>query len=317
MGPEHQAAILEMGMYTGGEIAQLAAIARPGIGVITAVHAVHLSRMGTLDAIERAKGELVEALPADGIAVLNADDERVRRMASRARGRSMTYGFAPDADVRALSVESLGSRGMRFELAVGADRRWMAVPTLGRHAVHNALAAAAVAVVAGYSLEDVARGLAAAGTSAHRGELIQAGPIAILDDSYNASPRSMRAAMELLASLPGRHVAVLGEMFELGDASDEGHREVGATAAGLVDDLVVIGEGARLIAASARQAGLSADRLVEAPERAAALSVLRERLRPGDVVLVKASRGAELDLLVEALRDEWRGFEAKPARTLR
>jgi UDP-N-acetylmuramoyl-tripeptide--D-alanyl-D-alanine ligase len=127
----------------------------------------------------------------------------------------------------------------------------------------------------------------------------------------------MRAAMELLASLPGRHVAVLGEMFELGDASDEGHREVGMTAAALVDDLVVIGEGARLIAESARQAGLSADRLAETPDRAAALSLLRERLRPGDVVLVKASRGAELDLLVEALRDEWRGFEAKPARAPR
>jgi UDP-N-acetylmuramoyl-tripeptide--D-alanyl-D-alanine ligase len=271
---------------------------------------VHLSRVGTLDAIERAKGELVEALPADGTAVLNADDERVRRMASRTRARSVTYGFAADAGVRANAVESLGMQGMRFELAVDGTRRWVTIPTLGRHAVHNALAASAVGVVAGYSLDDVARGLAGATTSVHRGELIPAGAIQILDDSYNASPRSMRAAMELLASLPGRHVAVLGEMFELGDASDEGHREVGRTAAELADDLVVIGEGARLIAESAAASGLASERIVEAPDRTAAVSVLRERLRPGDVVLVKASRGAELDLLVEALRDEWRGLEA-------
>jgi UDP-N-acetylmuramoyl-tripeptide--D-alanyl-D-alanine ligase len=307
IGPEHEAAALEMGMYTGGEIAQLAAIAQPQIGVVTAVHSVHLSRIGTLDAIERAKGELVEALPADGTAVLNADDERVRRMASRSRAQSITYGFADDADVRAEAIESLGRRGMGFDLVAAGERRGMVVPTLGRHAVHNALAAAAVGIVSGYSLDDVARGLARATTSAHRGELIDAGPITILDDSYNASPRSMRAAMELLASLPGRHVAVLGEMFELGDASEEGHREVGTIAAELVDDLVVIGDGASGIAEAAARAGLPRDRILHVADRPSAMAALRGRLRPGDVVLVKASRGAELDLLVAALRDEWRG----------
>ena len=306
LGPEHEAAVLEMGMYVGGEIAQLAAIAGPRIGVVTAVHSVHLSRIGSLDAVERAKGELVEALPPDGTAILNADDERVRRMAARTRARSMTYGFAPDADVRAEHLESLGPRGMRFELRSPAGRGRMTIPTLGRHAVHNALAAAAVGIVAGYSIDDVARGLAGASTSAHRGELLDAGPITILDDSYNASPRSMRAAMELLVTLPGRHVAVLGEMFELGDASDAGHREVGETAAGLVDLLVVVGEGAALTVESARAAGLPDARIIAVPDRDAAQAVLRGRLLPGDVVLVKASRGAELDLLVESLRDEWR-----------
>jgi len=306
LGPEHEAAALEMGMYVGGEIAQLAAIAAPRIGVVTAVHSVHLSRIGTLDAIERAKGELVEALPPDGTAILNADDERVRRMASRTRARSMTYGFAQGADVRADHVESLGARGMRFELIAPIGRGAVTIPTLGRHAVHNALAAAAVGVVAGYSIDDVARGLAGAGTSAHRGELLDAGPIRILDDSYNASPRSMRAAMELLVTLPGRHVAVLGEMFELGDASDAGHREVGEIAAGLVDLLVVVGDGAALIVESARAAGLPDAGVIPVPDRDAAQAVLRERLLPGDVVLVKASRGAELDLLVASLRDEWR-----------
>jgi UDP-N-acetylmuramoyl-tripeptide--D-alanyl-D-alanine ligase len=302
MSPEHEAAALEMGMYVGGEIATLARIARPRIGVVTAVQAVHLSRIGTLDAIERAKGELVEALPADGAAILNADDERVRRMASRTRARSLTYGFAPDADVRGENVESLGTLGMRFDLVGPVGTARLTIPTLGRHAVNNALAAAAVAFVAGYSIDDVARGLASATTSAHRGQLIPAGDVTILDDSYNASPRSMRAAMELLASLPGRHVAVLGEMYELGDATDDGHREVGRTAAELVDDLVVIGDGPpALVAEEALGAGLPPAQVLRVEDRAAARSALRDRLRPGDMVLVKASRGVELDRLVSDL----------------
>jgi UDP-N-acetylmuramoyl-tripeptide--D-alanyl-D-alanine ligase len=308
LGPEHEAAVFEMGMYVGGEIAQLAAIARPWIGVVTAVQAVHLSRIGTLDAIERAKGELVEALPPDGTAVLNADDERVARMASRTRARTIRYGFGAAADVTATDVESLGARGMAFRLVarapIAASGR-ATIRTLGRHAVHNALAAAAVGFIAGYSIDDVVRGLATAAVSEHRGELIAAGPITILDDSYNASPRSMRAAMELLRTLPGRHVAVLGDMYELGDASDEGHREVGATAAELVDELVTVGEGGAAIAASAQEAGLRPAAITATPDRGAARSALGELLRPGDVVLVKASRGAELDRLVEDLRVDW------------
>lgn len=307
LGPEHEAAVLEMGMYVGGEIATLAAIARPRIGVVTAVHAVHLSRIGTLDAIEQAKGELIEALPPDGLAVLNADDERVRRMAARTSARSLTYGFAEDADVRAAEVTSAGSAGMRFRLLAPGVDRVVAIPTLGRHAVHNALAAATVGLGAGLTADEVARGLARTPASAHRGELIQAGPITILDDSYNAAPRSMRAALELLITLPGRHVAVLGEMYELGEGTEAGHREVGAAAAVLADLLVVVGEGARPTAESARAAGLAPDRIAEVGDREAAQAALRTLLRPGDVVLVKASRGAELDRLVDALRDEWAG----------
>ena len=305
LGPEHEAAVLEMGMYVGGEIAQLAAIARPRVGVVTAVHAVHLSRIGTLDAIERAKGELIEALPADGLAVLNADDERVRRMAERTSARSTTYGFAHAADVRADDVISEGPAGMRFRLrADGADAE-LRIATLGRHAVHNALAAAAVGLGLGLSVDEIAAGLARARTAAHRGELIPAGRITLLDDSYNASPRSMRAALELLASLPGRHVAVLGEMYELGEETEAGHRAVGEAAAPLVDLLVVVGDGARAMSSAARAAGLPADRVVDVADRAQAQVVLRDLLAPGDVVLLKASRGAALDLLVESLRDEW------------
>ncbi|HVA85961.1 MAG TPA: UDP-N-acetylmuramoyl-tripeptide--D-alanyl-D-alanine ligase [Candidatus Saccharimonadales bacterium] len=306
LAAEHEAAVLEMGMYTGGEIEELAAIAQPRIGVVTAVHAVHLSRIGSLDAIERAKGELIEALPPNGTAVLNADDGRVRRMGTRGPAAVVTYGFAADADVRAEDVRSKGAAGMEFSLVAGRGApEPMAVATLGRHAVHNALAAAAVGLAAGLSMVELRRGLARARVSEHRGELIVAGPIRLLDDTYNASPRSVRAALDLLATLPGRHVAVLGEMLELGDAGPAGHLEVGEAAAATADLLVVVGAGAHGIAEGARAAGLPADRTAMVPDCDAAAVLLADWLRPGDVVLLKASRGVAMERLVEELRAAW------------
>jgi UDP-N-acetylmuramoyl-tripeptide--D-alanyl-D-alanine ligase len=296
-----------MGMYVGGEIADLARIGRPRIGVVTAVQPVHLSRIGTIEAIERAKGELVEAVPRDGRAILNADDKRVRRMSSRTDAATTTYGFADDADVGAERIESAGASGMRFVLRAPVGRQPVAIPTLGRLAIHNALAGAAVGVAAGLSLDEIAGGLGRGWSAPHRTELVRAGGVTIVDDSYNASPGSVTAALELLAGLPGRRVAVLGEMLELGDAHETGHRAVGEAAANVVELLVVVGDGARQIAAGARDAGLAPDRVIRVANRDAALDALRPRLRDGDVVLVKASRGVALDLLVDALRGELSG----------
>jgi UDP-N-acetylmuramoyl-tripeptide--D-alanyl-D-alanine ligase len=308
LGPEHGAAVLEMGMYAGGEIRDLAAIARPSIGIVTAVQAVHLSRLGSLDAIEDAKAELVEALPAaadGGVAILNADDPRVRRMAARTAAACLTYGFATDADVRAEAVESAGFGGMRFRLVTPAGERPVAVPALGRLAVHNALAAAAAGLAAGLGLDEVVAGLANPGRADHRSSVIHAGGVVVVDDAYNASPGSMRAALELLGGLPGRHVAILGEMRELGEAHDDGHREVGEAAGDALDLLVVVGGGpggaADGIAAGARAAGLAPDRVLVAADADEAVRVLRARLAPGDVVLVKASRGVELERAVDGL----------------
>jgi UDP-N-acetylmuramoyl-tripeptide--D-alanyl-D-alanine ligase len=299
---EHRAAVLEMGMYVGGEIADLARIGRPEIGIVTAVQPVHLSRIGTIEAVERAKGELVEALPDDGVAILNADDERVRRMASRTRARAMTYGFAPDADVRAADVVSRGADGMAFRLlAAGVDRE-VAVPSLGRLAVHNALAAAATGLAAGIPEDAIVAGLAAGWSAPHRGELIRLGEVTIVDDSYNASPGSVAAALELLAGMPGRRIAVLGEMLELGNEQEAGHRRVGEAAAQLADRLVVVGDGAAAIADGARRAGMPTEAIATVADRAAAREHLVANLRAGDVVLVKASRGIALDLLVDELR---------------
>jgi UDP-N-acetylmuramoyl-tripeptide--D-alanyl-D-alanine ligase len=305
LGPEHGAAVLEMGMYVGGDIATLARIARPSIGVVTAVQGVHLSRIGSLDAVEAAKGELVEALPPTGTAVLNADDPRVRRMAERTAARILLYGFAPDADVRAEEVQSAGTAGMRFHLCLpGAAPRRVAIPTLGRLSVHNALAAAAAGLAGGLTPDQIEAGLRRGWSAPHRAELIRAGDLAIVDDSYNASPGSMVAALDLLGGLPGRRVAVLGEMLELGEGADAGHRAVGRAAARVCDLLVTVGPGASGIARGAREAGLEAGRLHEAEDREAALELLRPRLRSGDVILVKASRGIALDRLVDRLREE-------------
>ncbi len=315
LGPEHQAAVLEMGMYVGGEIADLARLGRPRVGVVTAIQGVHLSRIGSIDAIEQAKGELVEALPSardGGAAVLNADDPRVRRLDRRTAARIVTYGFGDDADVRAERVASAGFQGMRFELRLpGSDARahrertTVHVPTLGRLSVHNALAAAAVGHVAGLSTESITTALAAGWSAPHRATVVPAGGIAIVDDSYNASPGSVIAALELMAGLPGRHAAILGEMLELGSAAADGHRLVGEAAATSLDLLIVVdgrpGGHAAGIAEGALEAGIAPDRVIRVGDREEARREAVARLRPGDAVLVKASRGVELDVLVDEL----------------
>jgi UDP-N-acetylmuramoyl-tripeptide--D-alanyl-D-alanine ligase len=299
--PEHEAAVLEMGLYTQGEIALLARLARPSIGVVTAVRGVHVSRAGSIEAIEAGKRELVEALPPDGWAVLNADDPRVTRMAAHTSARVLRYGFGVAADVRAEDVRWRGAKGMAFRLHLPGGTAEVVTPQLGRHGVHNALAAAAVATCAGLDADAIVAGLARDVPVAHRSQLIHAGRWTILDDSYNASPDAVVAALDLLAGLPGRRVAVLGAMLELGDASPREHRRVGAHAAGVVDRLVVVGQDAADIAVGAREAGLARERVTLVPDRDAALADLLTDLHDGDVVLVKASRGAALDLLVERL----------------
>lgn len=304
LAPTDEAAVLEMGMYEPGDIALLAELAQPAIGVVTAVRSTHLARAGSIDAIERGKRELIDALPVGGTAVLNVDDPRVARMADARAGhlRVLGYGFAAAADVTATNVESLAARGMSFTLVARGQQVAASIPALGRHGVHNALAAAAVGICAGLDLPTIAAGLARPFSVPHRSALARAGDWWLLDDTYNAAPDSMAAALDLLASLPGRRVAVLGEMLELGDVSDAAHRQVGAQAARTAHLLIAVGPMAGLYAEGARAAGLPATAIVAADDRAAALVELEHRLRPGDVVLLKASRGAQLDFLVDELR---------------
>ena len=303
MGPEHEAAVLEMGMYVGGEIRELAAIGRPRIGVVTAVQPAHLSRIGSIEGVMRAKRELVEALPpaADGgVAVLNADDARVTGMRDHTPARAILYGFGSDADVRATDVASLGADGMAFRLVTPAFERAMRIPVLGRLSVHNAAAAAAVGVAAGLTGDEIQRGLEGGWSAPHRMQPIRAAGITLIDDSYNSSPAAAVAALDALAEIPGRHVAVLGEMRELGHEHDAGHAAVGAAAAARAERVIVVdglagGAAERMVADPARAVGVA--------DREAALALLLDELRPGDVVLVKASRGVALDVLVDELVD--------------
>ena len=194
---------------------------------------------------------------------------------------------------------------MRFTLRTPAGERSVAIAGLGRLAVHNALAAAATGLAAGLSLDEIVAGLADGGSAPHRSTVIRAGGVTIVDDAYNASPGSVIAALELLAGLPGRPVAVLGEMRELGAGHDAGHREAGEAAGSAVDLLVVVdgapGGAAAGIAAGARAAGLAPDRVIAVSDAGAAVAALVPRLAPGDVVLVKASRGVELERVVDGL----------------
>jgi UDP-N-acetylmuramoyl-tripeptide--D-alanyl-D-alanine ligase len=274
-----------MGMYAPGDIALLAALARPSIGVVTAVRGTHLSRAGSIDEIERGKRELVEALPSGGTAVLNGDDPRVARMAEHVPTGVgvLTYGFDESADVTASDIESLGFEGMRYRLSADGHVADVTTPALGRHSVHNGLAAAAVGVAAGLDLETISRGLARPWSAPHRTTIVDLGPIKVLDDSYNASPDSMIAALDLLASLPGRHIAILGEMLELGEASEAEHRRIGDYARQVADLVIVVGP------------------YESAEDRQTVMHDLGDRLRPGDVVLIKGSRGAAMEEFLPAL----------------
>jgi UDP-N-acetylmuramoyl-tripeptide--D-alanyl-D-alanine ligase len=307
--PRHQVAVLEMSMYTEGEIARLAEIALPEVGVVLAVHPTHLERAGSLEAIARAKSELPAALPADGLAVLNADDPRVVAMREVTPAEVCTFGLSAGADVRAEDVASLGLEGSVFTLRSPWGTRRIRSGTPGRHLVPHALAAVAVAERFGVPRPDVDAALGAGSRAAHRMAVAEATSGAtVVDDTYNASPVSVAAALDFVAETPvrpgGRRYAVLGDMLELGPDEERLHREIGAKAAGVLDGLVAVGARARWIAEAARAAGLAS--VGVAPDAVEAAAVLERELAPGvgDLVLVKGSRGIELDRLVAAIAPE-------------
>jgi UDP-N-acetylmuramoyl-tripeptide--D-alanyl-D-alanine ligase len=302
--PAHERVVLEMGMYDIGEIAQLAAIALPRIGVVTNVGPTHLGRLGTIERVAQAKSELPRALPpADegGVAILNADDERVLAMAAQTAARVFTYGLDPQADLWADEVKSEGLEGIRFRFHHGQETIHVRVPMLGRHSVQTALRAAAVGVVDGLSWEEILAGLR--DESAQIRLLSVLGPQGsiILDDTYNASPTSCIAALNLLEELDGRKVAVLGDMYELGDFEREGHEIVGQRARNVVDVLVTVGRLGRIIGEEALEAGMAADTVHLVENNAQATDLLRNIVESEDRILVKGSRGMAMEEIVTAL----------------
>ncbi|GAB4483311.1 MAG: UDP-N-acetylmuramoyl-tripeptide--D-alanyl-D-alanine ligase [Anaerolineae bacterium] len=306
----HERAVLEMGFYVPGEIALLCSIAPPRVGVVTMIAPVHLERAGSMQAIVDGKAELVEALPPDGVAVLNGDDPLVMSMAKRTRARVVTFGLKRRADLRATEIVGLGLDGVRFRLHHTGESRVITLPLPGRHNVMTALAAAAVGFVEGLTWDEVVRGLEKPRPQIRLVPVEGPHGSTILDDTYNASPHSVIAALDLLHELPGRHIAVLGDMLELGSYEAEGHQRVGEHAARTAEVLVTVGMRGRLIASAARKAGLKDVTECSGAEEAAAH--VRTLLSPGDRVLVKGSRAVGMERVVRLLLADHQAADNNP-----
>jgi UDP-N-acetylmuramoyl-tripeptide--D-alanyl-D-alanine ligase len=300
---EHERVVLEMGMYDVGEIADLARIAQPQVGVVTVVGPVHLERAGSIERIVQAKTELVAALPAapDGVAILNYDDEWVRGMAQATQARVFYYGLSSGGDLWADDIESLGLDGIRFRLHYGDEEMFVRIPLLGRHSVHTALRAAAVGLVEGLTWQEIIEGLR--GPSAQLRLVAVPGPdgATILDDTYNASPASTIAALNLLEELGGRKIAVLGDMLELGDYEQEGHEKVGMRALEVADVLITVGALGHIIGETALRWGMPEGQVHIVDENAEAIALLEGMVTGDDVILVKGSRAVKMEEIVSAL----------------
>jgi UDP-N-acetylmuramoyl-tripeptide--D-alanyl-D-alanine ligase len=290
-------------MYDVGEISDLARIAQPQVGVVTIIGPVHLERAGTIERIVQAKTELVKALPPgpDGVAILNYDDERVRGMAEATQARVFYYGLSPQADLWADDIEGLGLDGIRFQLHYGDEEMFVRIPLLGRHSVHTALRAAAVGLVEGLNWQEIIQGLR--GPSAQLRLVAVPGPrgSTILDDTYNASPASTIAALNLLGELEGRKIAVLGDMLELGDYEEEGHQKVGMRVLEVADVLITLGSLGRIIGETALRWGMSPNQVHIFEENAEAIALLEKIVAGDDVILVKGSRAMKMEDIVSKL----------------
>ena len=299
--PTHEVAVIELGFYVPGEIADLSRLVRQRVGIVTTIPdiPVHFARTPSIEAIVNGKAELIEALPADGVALLNADDPRVRGMASRTKARVMLYGESPDAEVRATSMRDAGLEGTRFIVEVAGQRAEAHLPLPGRHLLVSALAAIGAAVALDVPLDEAAVGLSTLERPAHRMSVRRTSDLVVIDDSYNSSPAAVQAALAVLRDVRGRRIAVLGDMLELGSLSVGAHEAVGVEVATSADALVAVGELAATIAAAAERAGLRD--VHRATDGGEALVRLRQLLRPGDTVLVKGSRALALDKLADEL----------------
>ena len=297
----HERVVLEMGMYDVGEIADLARIARPHVGVVTNVGPVHLERAGSMERIAEAKSELVQALPPDGTAILNYDDPLVREMAQKTQAQVLFYGLSPKADLWASRIEGMGLDGIRFRLHYGGETLHLRVPLLGRHSVHTALRAAAVGIVEGESWQELVEGLQGGAPQLRLVAVDGINGSTVLDDTYNASPPSTLAALNLLDEMQGRKIAVLGDMLELGDYEEKGHRMVGLRVIDSAEILITVGTLGKIIGREALRWGMSPSNVHMLDENAQVIALLGEIVARGDVILVKASRAMQLEKVVEAL----------------
>lgn len=307
LNDRHKGAVIEMGVDNLGQTTRLCEIARPTIGIITNIGPDHLEYFGTMEASAQAKAELLDLLPGDGTAILNADDSYYDYLAARARCRVVSFGFSPKADVRAMDVKSDGRNGTIFRLLLpGTVRHTLVhIRVQGEHNVTNALAAGAVGSVLGLPGGVIAQGLSRFRPAAMRSQVLVSQGVKLIIDCYNANPASVKTAVQLLVQTGAKRkkIAVLGDMLELGPDAVQMHEEVGVFLARQgVDLLVACGVLGRSLAKGAKQAGLDPSHILEAPDARAAANAVKTVVKPGDAVLIKASRGMRLELVVDALR---------------
>jgi len=298
----HEVAVLEMGAYVPGDIALLAQLARPHIGIVTNVGPSHLERMGSVEVVARTKSELVRALPPDGYAILNIDDPRVRAMAEATAAQPFFYGLDPAANLWADRIESRGLSGIAFRAHFAGESVVLKLPLLGQHSVHTALAAAAPGLLLGLGWDAIVDGLRDENAQLRLLAVAAIGGATLIDDTYNASPTSSLAALNLLAELDGRRITVLGDMLELGAVEEAAHRTVGRRVAEVAQILIAVGQRARWIADEAKLSGMPAERIHSVDSNHDAIELLSGILQPGDYVLIKGSRGAAMEGIVAALQ---------------
>jgi len=292
-----------MGFYVPGEIAFLCDIALPQIGVVTNIGTVHAERAGSQEAIARGKAELIQALPPapEGVAILNFDDPWVRQMEEKTKARVFFYGLSREANLWADNVVGLGLEGIRFRLHYQGETLHVRIPLIGRHSVHTALRAAAVGLAEGMNWQEILEGLNQGHTQLRLAAVRSQTGALLLDDTYNASPESMLAALNLLDELEGRKVAVLGDMLELGPYERGGHEMVGLRAAQVASVLLTLGERAHMIADAARRAGMKKSSILEFNEFEPLIEWLKVNLTKEDAVLIKGSHGLRMDRITSLL----------------
>ncbi|HUI87745.1 MAG TPA: UDP-N-acetylmuramoyl-tripeptide--D-alanyl-D-alanine ligase [Anaerolineales bacterium] len=304
LGPGYERAVLEMGFYVPGEIALLCDIALPQVGVVSNIGTVHAERAGSQEAIARGKSELIQALPPapEGTAILNFDDPLVRKMEEKTKARVFFYGLSPESHLWADHVEGLGLEGIRFQLHYKHETLHVHVPMIGRHSVETALRAAATGLAEGLTWQEILDGLREGLTQLRLVAVRSASGALILDDTYNASPESMLAALNLLSELEGsRKIAVLGDMLELGPYERQGHEMVGLRAAQVATILITLGTRAHMYAEAARRAGKKSAHILEFDTAEPIIEWLQKNLSGEDTVLLKGSHGLRMDNITTAL----------------
>ncbi len=306
LGPEHDVAVLEMGFYVPGEIRTLCNIAQPQVGVVNNIGTVHAERAGSQEIIAKGKAELVEALPAapEGIAILNQDDPWVYKMADKTQAKVLFYGCTEEADLQASEIQSHGLDGISCTLTWQGQAHEIRSPLLGEFSVYTLLRAVAVALSEGLDWETITEGLKASQNSLRMKRMTLPNGVTVIDDTYNAAPESTVAALALLAQLPGRRVAILGDMLELGPYEQSGHEAVGKAAVKAADALILVGERSRITAQAAINAGLNKSNVTWYPDSQTAALPAAQFIQPGDFVLIKGSNSMQMNKIIAALQGE-------------